>query len=437
MAILNIILLSPPFGLFKKKDNTSQIKNPDNKNQLHATNTLTISEALSLLQHIESEKVKNLSNNLSTIKDSVMKSLGIVQKVADDLERDKIKLEELRFKSIVENSKRTVIASLRREVSSDLPLPQSTQDAKKFNERLESMMNRFGEVTGSHSKVMNIFMKKYAGKLKGEFETLSSLLKTTKSIMSGFEEEIADIAKCVNLLNMVSQKRASIKIDEGEIEKTNKEIEKLKSQIYELKNRSTSLENSTQFKESFHNIEEIDTIEQEKEEFSKQMLDLFGHVSRAFTKYSYGMTKGTSEQLKVLVDEPWKIFESDISSYTSLLIEIRKAINSDKIKLKDSEKILHYFDIILKSLPEWQDKTKVMRSRLNVLYRMEDGKILNKSKELRGNIVHHDKQIENLKQSLDQLRIEMTEKNNEIGPLTKRTEEYLFKVTKKKYFLLI
>ena len=42
MAILNIILLSPPFGLFKKKDNTSQIKNPDNKNQLHATNTLTI-----------------------------------------------------------------------------------------------------------------------------------------------------------------------------------------------------------------------------------------------------------------------------------------------------------------------------------------------------------------------------------------------------------
>jgi ABC-type Fe3+-citrate transport system substrate-binding protein len=68
---------------------------------------------------------------------------------------------------------------------------------------------------------------------------------------------------------------------------------------------------------------------------------------------------------------------------------------------------------------------------------MEDGKILNKSKELRGNIVHHDKQIEDLKQSLDQLRIELTEKNNEIGPLTKRTDEYLFKVTKKKYFLLI
>ncbi|HEY9486478.1 MAG TPA: hypothetical protein VIQ04_07540, partial [Nitrososphaeraceae archaeon] len=309
MAILNIFLLSPTFRLFKKKDNTSEIKNPDNKNQLHATDTLTISEALSLLQHIESKKVKILSNNLSSIKDSVMRSLEIVQKVADDLERDKIKLEELRFKSIVENSKRTVVASLRRETSSDLPLPQSTQDAKKFNERLESMMNRFGEVTGSHSKVMNIFMKKYVGKLKGEFDTLSSLLKTTRSIMKEFEEEIADIAKCVNLLNIVSQRVSSIKIDEGEIEKTNKEIEMLKSQIYELKNRSDSLENSTQFKESIHNIEEIEIIEQEKEEFSKQMLDLFSHVSRAFTKYSYGMTKSTSDQLKVLVDEPWKIFE--------------------------------------------------------------------------------------------------------------------------------
>jgi hypothetical protein len=437
MAILNIFLLSPTFRLFKKKDNTSKIKNPDNKNQLHATDTLTISEALSLLQHIESKKVKILSNNLSSIKDSVMRSLEIVQKVADDLERDKIKLEELRFKSIVENSKRTVVASLRRETSSDLPLPQSTQDAKKFNERLESMMNRFGEVTGSHSKVMNIFMKKYVGKLKGEFDTLSSLLKTTRSIMKEFEEEIADIAKCVNLLNIVSQRVSSIKIDEGEIEKTNKEIEMLKSQIYELKNRSDSLENSTQFKESIHNIEEIEIIEQEKEEFSKQMLDLFSHVSRAFTKYSYGMTKSTSDQLKVLVDEPWKIFESDISSYTSLLVEIRKAINSDKIKLKDSEKILHYFDIILKSLPEWQDKTKVMRSRLNVLYGKEDEKIVNKSKELRENIVHHDKQIEDLEQSLNQLRIQMTEKNNEIGPFIKQTEDYLFKITQKKYFLVI
>lgn len=437
MVIINIFLLSPPFGLFKKKDITSEIKNPDNRNQLHATDTLSISEALSLLQHIESEKVKILSNDLSSIKESVIKSLDIVQKVADDLERDKIKLEELRFKSIVENSKRTVIASLRREASSDLPLPQSTQDAKKFRERLESMMNRFREVSSSHSKVMNIFMKKYAGKLKGEFETLSSFLKATNSIMKGFEEEIAAIAKCIDLLNMVSQKVASVKIDEDEIENTNKEIETLKSQIDELKNRTTSLESSTQFKESFHNIEEIDTIEQEKEEFRKQMLDLFSHVSRAFTKYSYGMTKDTSARLKVLVDEPWKIFESDISSYTLLLIEIRKAINSDKIKLKDSEKTLHYFDIILKSLPEWQAKTKVMQSRLKVLYGREDRKIVNKSKELRGNILHHNKQIEDLKQSLDQLRIRLTEENNEIGPLIKQTEEYLFKITQKKYFLLI
>jgi hypothetical protein len=149
------------------------------------------------------------------------------------------------------------------------------------------------------------------------------------------------------------------------------------------------------------------------------------------------MTKATSDQLKVLVDEPWKIFESDISLYTSLLIEIRKAINSDKIKLKDSEKISHYFDIILKSLPEWQGKTKAMRSRLNVLYEREDRKIVNKSKELRGNIVNHDKQIEDLEQSLNQMRIQLTEKSNEIGPLIKRTENHLFKITQKEYFLVI
>jgi hypothetical protein len=62
---------------------------------------------------------------------------------------------------------------------------------------------------------------------------------------------------------------------------------------------------------------------------------------------------------------------------------------------------------------------------------------VNKSKELRGNIVDRDKQIEDLEQSLNQMRIQLTEKSNEIGPLIKRTENHLFKITQKEYFLVV
>ncbi len=440
MVTINKFVLSPPFGLFKKKDNNvyETKNNFDSKDHLYNRDSLTISEALILLQHIESGKVKALVQDLSPIKKSVRGSLESVAKIADNLEHENIKLEELRFKSIVENSKRTVAASLKREASSDLPLSESMQDIKKFNYRLESIMNRFGEVSSSHNRVMNIFMKKYAGKLKGEFETLSSLLKDTKSVMAEFEEENAAVVKCIDILNLLSQKVALIKTNKNRIENIYKEIEMLKGKLDQSKDQLSSLENSIHFKESCHNIEEIDIVRKEEQELHRDMLDLYGHVSRAFTRYSYGMTKDTISRLKVLTDEPWKIFDNkDISLYTSLLTEIRKAVNSSNIKLKDSQKVLYYMDIILRSLPKYQQESKAIKLRLKLLQESKDGVVVNKVEELRENINHYNSKLEDLKQSSDDVRKQLTENNNECGSLVKQIEDCIFEITGKKYSLLI
>jgi hypothetical protein len=440
MVTINKFVLSPPFGLFKKKDNNvyETKNNFDSKDHLYNRDSLTISEALILLQHIESGKVKALVQDLSPIKKSVRGSLESVAKIADNLEHENIKLEELRFKSIVENSKRTVAASLKREASSDLPLSESMQDIKKFNYRLESIMNRFGEVSSSHNRVMNIFMKKYAGKLKGEFETLSSLLKDTKSVMAEFEEENAAVVKCIDILNLLSQKVALIKTNKNRIENIYKEIEMLKGKLDQSKDQLSSLENSIHFKESCHNIEEIDIVRKEEQELHRDMLDLYGHVSRAFTRYSYGMTKDTISRLKVLTDEPWKIFDNeDISLYTSLLTEIRKAVNSSNIKLKDSQKVLYYMDIILRSLPKYQQESKAIKLRLKLLQESKDGVVVNKVEELRENINHYNSKLEDLKQSSDDVRKQLIENNNECGSLVKQIEDCIFEITGKKYSLLI
>ena len=125
-----------------------------------------------MLQSLESQRVIELSARLAHTKDSVAQSLEDINTLASDMEREKIKFEDLehRVKSVVENSKKTVVLSLRREASLQLPLPQSINDAKKFKERFETMMKRFGEVSGSHSKVLNAFMKKHSYRMKDEFE---------------------------------------------------------------------------------------------------------------------------------------------------------------------------------------------------------------------------------------------------------------------------
>ena len=431
--------MSPPFRLFKKKDDVvEEKKDIDSRNQLrNTTNSLTVSDALILLQNIESERIKSLANDLSPIKESVVKSLRSVERVANNLDIEDIKLEEARFKSIVENSKRTVVSSLRREASSDIPGLQSIHEVKKFEEKLESIIDRFGEVSGSHSRVMNVFMKKYAGKLKGEFETLSSLLKQTKSVMSEFEEENSVTVKSIDLLNIYSQKITAKKANEDKIEDTYREIETLKYDLHELKSQLSRVENSTQFKESYRNLEQIGVLEKEKQEFQRKVSDLYSHVSRAFTKYSYGMTKDTLGRLKVLTEEPWRIFEdAEVSSYASLLIEIQKAVKSGKIKLKDSERIMNYMEIILKSLPEHHDEIRIINLKLNVLRENKNGAaVVNRSEELKNDIRNCKNRLGDLEQLVDQLKKQLTENNSECEHLVKQIDDYILQITGKKYFV--
>jgi hypothetical protein len=439
--------LAPPFGLFKRKDDESNIKRIDNKNNIAELKsdknvlTLSLHDARSTLHNIELKKEEKLLEKLSPIRQSVEKSMQSIRSLADNLEQQEIKLEEDRFKSIVENSRKTVLLSIRREASTSIPSLGSLQDARKFAERLESLVDRFGEVSGSHSRVFNVFIKKYAGKLKDEFETLSSLLKKTKSLMAEFETEVGPITDCKNLMNALIQGQETMTSTQDTIEKiNNSEVSKLRDSIVELRNQLSVIENSTEFEKASSDTTQINSLTQEEEEFRRQTLELFSHLSRAITKYSYGLTKETLARLQRMSNEPWTVFvEDDIQPYRSLLIEIKKSLSTSKISIKDSDKTMRYIDIILNKLPEYEHTAKKRRQKLQGLLSEQNNKHypFNRAKDLRQKIERCNEEIQQNLQLVNKLRAETKQKNAEINNLKKQSEDMLVRITGKGYALRV
>ena len=436
----------PHFGLFKKKkEDEPSIKRIDNEDDIRELNsnknvlTLSLHDALSILHNIELKKEEKLLQKLSPIRQSVEKSMQSIRSLADNLEQQEIKLEEDRFKSIVENSRKTVLLSIRREASTNIPSLDSIQDAQKFAERLASLVDRFGEVSGSHSRVFNVFIKKYAGKLKDEFETLSSLLNKTKSLIEEFETEVSPITSCKNLMNMLIQGQETIKSTQLTIDEiTNNEVSKLQYSIVELRNQLSIIENSIEFEKASLDTTQISSLKQEEEEFRTQTLELFSHLSRAITKYSYGLTKETLSRLQRMSNEPWTVFvEDDIQPYRSLLIEIKKSLSTSKISLKDSDKTIRYIDIILNKLPEFEHTAKKRRQKLEGLLSEQNNKHhpVNRAKDLRHKIEHCNEEIQQNLQLVNKLRAETNEKNVEINKLKKQSEDMLVRITGKGYTL--
>lgn len=422
-----------PFGLFKKKaSDKSAFEEPV---VAPAAETLSIRDAQDLLQSLESQRVKELCLRLSRIKESVDQSLEVINSLATDMEHEKIKFEDLehRVKSVVENSKKTVVSSLKREVSLQLPLPQSINDAKRFKERFETMMKRFGEVSGSHSKVLNAFMKKHSYKMKDEFEDLTKLLNETRTVMSELDKDRAPMIKCNNVLNIALQKISSIKSAEASGQDQEKEIEKSQRQLLELESEIGEMKATRQFEEASLSERKIADAEKRQEEFHAQIGELFSHLARAFTKYSYGVTKQTESQLQTMSEEPWKIlYENDASPYSLLLLQIRQSIDSGNIQLKDSEKVLQYLDTIVVSMPEFQAKSHALEAEIESL-RKRDTSLVNKVKELDQNASLFRDNLARTRQGLEQQRRLAKEKIQEVNALLTEASELLVELIGRRY----
>jgi hypothetical protein len=419
-------------------------------------NELTIAEALDLLKRMDDEKVGEMSTELKPVKKTLDNTLLTIGKLAEEMEDEKVKVEDEKFKPSVESSRKILVTSLKKESSSVFQAPSSIQEARIFQERLHSLVERFGDVSGSHSKLLNTFMKKHTGKVKGEFDTITSLEKRTNKIMDSFEEDREPVTDCITVLGKTSQLADSIKQQVEDLKRIKDETSRLEAEDQDLDKELIGLEKSSDYESNVKIMKEIRLAQEEEMEFHKYLSDLISHVARALTKYSYGTSKGTSTRLQILMNRPWKIFQGtservgeddrgnrshdmngDVESYKSLLIEVQKAVSTGKITLKDSGKTIKYFDTIIDSLPTLEERSELINSKLRLLEQKKDHSVITSSEDLRRKLRDNRNALDNYKLSLERLASELKEKKASLDTLVKESESCLLTTTGNQYVLKI
>jgi len=109
------------------------------------------------------EKLRKICKDL-------IQSFEIINNIAEKIEIEKIDNDEEKLTPLINNTRNIIVKSLKRESSNTLEIPETFEDLIKFKETIDSSIKRFGEVTRSHSVVINNFMKKHANSLRGELK---------------------------------------------------------------------------------------------------------------------------------------------------------------------------------------------------------------------------------------------------------------------------
>ena len=440
----------PSFNFFKKRDkDISKLSNKKSGAGAGTSNStipivqaqdnkITIEDAIKELEKSEGRISKNLLINLEKTFEDTNLAFQRINIIAEDLEAEVIDTEEEKLMPLVQNTKNTIVRALKRESSNILPIPKTFEDFIKYKDSVDASINRFGEVTSSHSRIVNTFMKKHANSLRGELKRISDSSEKLNDEYEQITDERKMIEQCrSNLLGMHS------KIDE--INRTNIAIKNLDQKIRQLqegKDRRekeiNSIKSSSDYSKCLKYLQEKEEIDKRRKKSINELYEISSHLTKAANKYSYGLSRGTVEKIDTIVNKPSEIVsKTNMSEYITLLKDIKESVRSNKIVLKDSKKVLQYFDMLMDELPKFKSEIKELDSRVDRLKDKDKIAVLDELKRKEAERKEAERMIMSENQRKDETSKQKTELDEQMISTTKDIEEQIHKLCRKKYKIII
>lgn len=440
----------PSFNFFKKRDKDisklSSKKSGAGAGTSNSTipivqaqdNKITIEDAIKELEKSEGRISKNLLTNLEKTFEDTNLAFQRINIIAEDLEAEVIDTEEEKLMPLVQNTKNTIVRALKRESSNILPIPKTFEDFIKYKDSVDASINRFGEVTSSHSRIVNTFMKKHANSLRGELKRISDSSEKLNDEYEQITDERKMIEQCrSNLLGMHS------KIDE--INRTNIAIKNLDQKIRQLqegKDRRekeiNSIKSSSDYSKCLKYLQEKEEIDKRRKKSINELYEISSHLTKAANKYSYGLSRGTVEKIDTIVNKPSEIVsKTNMSEYITLLKDIKESVRSNKIVLKDSKKVLQYFDMLMDELPKFKSEIKELDSRVDRLKDKDKIAVLDELKRKEAERKEAERMIMSENQRKDETSKQKTGLEEQMISTTKDIEEQIHKLCRKKYKISI
>jgi DNA repair exonuclease SbcCD ATPase subunit len=424
--------LSPRFGFFKRK--TADYFH-DKKKDSNYVQSVKNNELLEIVEKEKKALEKDLIDNLGPTKKSILRCLDRLRKNADELQEEEIRVENPQFESIINTSKKILITSIKKESFIDSSEIKNYEDAIKFKNNLELLVNRFGQVGDSHNRILNEFMRKQLNKLKSEFENLSALLKEVTKIISTKENEINTCIECKQDLILLDEKMKERNAKKVRLIELIEETQTIDKKIIVGKKRYEDFQKSEEFQNTSKILVEIDEKKNEIGAFEKNMINMISNLSRPITKFSYLASKDTQARLATVVNQPLEIFK-DNSEYLQLFGELRKQVNEKSIQIKDPEKTIHQIDEIINSLPAMSAKLKSLKSQLNQLESSVNANNITHLEDIRNNIgISEKNRLENIARTEETESI-IAELDTASIALKKKVEERLLELTNTKYSII-
>ena len=336
------------FGWGKKKN---QIQNDSNQEE----KKIKLSEIKSKIDEIHSLRSKTIVAEVTSFRKKIEDNLNEISKIIKELEQDNLHVDDIdkHLEILVVRGKKQVIDTIKKENLEKLPEIKSYDDVISLNTLITQKLKRIGDALGRQSRVIHIFAKKYASKLKEHLATLNLDRNEIQTMIDNHSRLTEDVQQIIQKINEYSDSIKGQSETEKRILELKNSIEKFNKKIEETTKNISKQKSGKEYLKYLETQKKLEFLTSEQHEIKTKIDFQFTKISRPLGRYEHGssLEKPQKQLMEKLVTEPFIILSHENKNeIIKILSSVRKGIESGTISVKDTEKSIANIDETIEML---------------------------------------------------------------------------------------
>ncbi|MCS6768296.1 MAG: hypothetical protein RMJ59_02130 [Candidatus Nitrosocaldus sp.] len=260
------------------------------------------------------------------------------------------------MRGMVERARSTV-ASVIVEVSRPIPEPAGLGEIALVQERASRVLNRIGDILGSHRRILYEFFPGDARALKDTLMAMKRDVDTLDGMVKGIDEEASLHSRFRDRVARLVQAEREIKVHSAK-------IRELKGMLDALEARRATIERRRDEVSKAQGYAELKgMLSKARSEYDALLSDIareFSRLSRVISKYAYevGFEREQYSALKAVMDEPSRLGHVSIYAVRDALARLRDGIASGRLHMKNPEKDMENVQDLMERLEAYAVKCR-------------------------------------------------------------------------------
>ena len=359
------------FGWNKKKEEKKSEEIPSQKQ-------IRLSDVSEIIRQILELRTLQIISDIKSLRDSTDPLIKELVMIGNALEKDNLQVDEIdkRLRIIVVRGKQQVIDIIKKDVM-HLPNITSYDDAENTSAILNQMLKKIGDALGRQTRVIHIFAKKYAEKLKEILIQMNSNHVKIQQLLKKHDHAKFTSAEILESLKEIHAVENNLAKKEQRITEIHGYVDSLDKKIISFEDLIKNIKTSDEYGKFLDLKQIFDEFNIKKNQIKNEIDSQFTKISRPLSRYEYAssMDKEQKNLLSQLIKDPFDVLLSKNRDSIILILEnIRKGISSGSISVKDHEKSFSQIteteealDGFIKQVTDFVDKKQNIQNQMVTL----------------------------------------------------------------------